>query len=168
MPEMSFTRSVVPLCLAGFARRRGLAALGVVAAVWLAGAGCTSVYERAEQAMPPDPGSRLTLRVEEARRAEGLCTQSCARLHDDLARHAPAETVSADLDRLELAGFDLKRRTMAAREAVGSSQPAPDLSREIGRLEARSKAVLDYVGLARNAEPATQSARLEPLLSAVR
>jgi len=167
MPEMSFTRPLEPLCLAGFARRRGLAGLGVMAAVWLAGAGCTSVYERAEQAVPPDPGNRLTLRVEEARRAEGLCTQSCARLHDDLARHAPADTVSADLDRLELAGFDLQRRTTAAREAAASSNATPETSHELDHLEARSKAVLDYVRLARKAEPAAQFARLEALLQAV-
>jgi hypothetical protein len=135
-----------------------------VAALWLTATGCNSIYHRTQKLLPPEPGAQLTVRLDEARRAENFAAQAGTKLRDDLARGVSGETAQADLDRLELAALDLQRRTAAARDVATSNKGNPELASEIERLHLRSKAWLDYVQAARNADPAAQVARLDDLL----
>jgi hypothetical protein len=136
----------------------------ILAAVWLSVAGCNSIYDRTQKVLPPEPGAQQTMRTEAARRAENLAAQTCTRLHEDLARGASKEIVQADLDRLEVAAFDLQRRTSEVREPGTSAKETPALTSEMERLRLRSKTLLDYVRAAREADAVTQLARLDDLL----
>jgi hypothetical protein len=163
--DASIRPLVASLSAAQRPRQRAVAGLVLLAALWLTTTGCTSIYHRTQKVLPPEPGAQLTLRLDEARRAESLTAQAGTRLRDDLARHLPGETIQADLDRLEMAALDLRRRTATARELAAVSQEHSEVAREIERLDLRSLAWLDCVKSAREAEPATRLAQLDSLLS---
>jgi hypothetical protein len=136
----------------------------LLAALWLAVAGCNSIYHRTQATLPPGPSAELRMRMDEAQQAENRAAQAGAKLRDDLVRGVSGETVQADLDRLELAAFELQRRTAAAQEVTAAAKEPPELAGEIGRLHLRSIALLDCVHAARKADRAAQVARLDELL----
>jgi hypothetical protein len=136
----------------------------ILAALWLTATGCNSIYHRTQKELPPERGAQLSMRLQEVRRAENLTAQAGTRLHDDLARHLPGETIQADLDRLEVAALDLRRRTTTARDAAAVSKEHSEIAAEIERLDLRSQAWLDYVKSSRNSEPATRLSQLDSLL----
>jgi hypothetical protein len=136
----------------------------IMVVLWLAVTGCSSIYYRTQKALPPEPGAELSLRVDEARRAENLLTQAGHRLRDDLDRRAPGESIQTDLDRVQMAALDLQRRTQAARDAASSANGHPEQADAIERLHLRSVAWLEFVQAARKADPAAQVARLDELL----
>jgi hypothetical protein len=144
--------------------RRGVVGHLIVAALWLTATGCNSIYHRVQKELPPEPGAQLTVRVEEARRAEKVAAQAGSKLRADLARRLPGEAIQADMDRLEMVALDLQRRAAAARDVAASSKGNPELASEVERLDQRSKAWLDFVQVARKSDPAAQGARLDALL----
>jgi hypothetical protein len=164
MPDHESTGRVPRQSAVRCPRRRAAVGDLLLAALWLAASGCNSIYHRTQTVLPPEPGAQLRLRMDEARRAETLAAQTGTRLRDDLARGMSGERLQADFDRLELAAFELQRRAAAARDVAASSEAHPELAGEIERLHLRSKAWLDYVQAARQAEPAAQVRRLESLL----
>jgi hypothetical protein len=165
MPNVAFTRRpVARLAIAERPRRRAAVGLITLSALWLTATGCNLIYHRTQKELPPESGAQLSMRVQEARRAEKLTAQAGTRLHDDLARHLPGETIQADLDRLEVAALDLRRRTATARDAAAGSKEHSEVAAEIQRLDLRSQAWLHYVESSRNAEPATQLSQLDSLL----
>ena len=165
MPDHESTG--LPVARQSAARRhRRDAAVGqlLLAVLWVAATGCTSIYHRTRATLPPEPGAQLTMRLDEARRAESVASQAGTRLRDDVARGLSGETLQADLDRLEMAAFELERRTQTARDVATSSQGHSEIASEIERLHLRSTALLDYVRAARKTDPAAQVARLDDLL----
>ena len=145
-------------------RRHAAICHSLLAALWVAASGCTGLYNRTRATLPPEPGAQLTMRMDEARRAESVASQAGTRLRDDVARGLSAETLQADLDRLEMAAFELERRTQTARDVAIASEGHSEMASEIERLHLRSTALLDYVRAARKTDPAAQVARLDDLL----
>lgn len=145
-------------------RRRVAVGDLLLAVLWLVASGCNSIYHRTQTVLPPEPDARLRMHVDEARRAETLAARAGTRLRHDLVHGSPGERLRADFDRLEMAAFELQRRTETARDAVTASDGHSELASEIERLQLRSKAWLYYVQTARQAEPAAQAARLDKLL----
>jgi len=126
--------------------------------------GCTSIYHRTWDKLPPEPAAELTMRVEEAQAVEHLVRQAAAKLRADLEQGASGETIQVDFDRLEMQSLELQRRVLAARDASTHAGNHADLGAEIVRLEQRSKSWLDFVQANRHAEVATQVERLEGML----
>jgi hypothetical protein len=104
------------------------------------------------------------MRMDEARRAESVASQAGTRLREDVARGLSGEILQADLDRLEMAAFELERRTETARDVAIASEGPSEVASEIERLHLRSAALLDFVRAARKTDPAAQVARLDLLI----
>jgi hypothetical protein len=144
----------------------GLACAGflLLAALCSLGSGCSSMYHRARPKLPPEPRAQLGMRMAEALHADSLALDAGRILRDHLRRGVSGETIQTDLDRLEMCAFELKRRTLAARDVSNSCAQKDQRADEIDRLNRRSNSWLDYVEVARRTSPAAQAKRLEALL----
>lgn len=151
-----------------YPRRRPLASvvpcLLLLSLLCPGGTGCTSIYRRARNELPPEPVAELNLRVADAGQAERLARQAEARLRNDLQRQKPPAVTGIDFDRLEAAAFELERRVLAARDAAERCGRPTDSMAEIERLSRQARAWLDYVQANRGAGPAIQLQRLDGLL----
>lgn len=127
--------------------------------------GCSSMYHDARSKFPPDPRARLELRMEEARGADRLLSQAGRTLGEHLQRGAATETVQADLDRVELFAFDLRRHVDAAKDAATLCSRQSSVAEELDMLLGRSNTFLAYVNFARNADPVEQASRLDEIRS---
>jgi hypothetical protein len=144
--------------------RHGAVGHLLLTTLWIAASGCTSVYHRTRATLPPEPGAQLAMRLDEARRAERFASQAGARLRDDLARGLSWEFVQADLDRLEMAAYELERRTQTVRETACFSEGHSEMAAELEHLNRRSTALLDYVNAVRKTDPSAHAERLDELL----
>ena len=117
--------------------------------------GCHSIYHRARETLPPDPCAQLRLRIDEARRAEAFAAQANGKLRASLDRRLTGPTLEADVDRLEMAAFELERRVAAARDVAPLCEEQPQLAGEIERLQLQARVWQNYVNGVRRtmAEP---------------
>lgn len=94
---------------------------------------------------PADASDRLRLRIEEAQQAEQRAAQAAITLREQVAQDANVHRIESDIDRLEQASLDLKRRVAAARDAAADDELKEQLIAELDRLEQRAAQFLEEV-----------------------
>jgi hypothetical protein len=139
-------------------------ALLLLLALGFAVSGCTSIYHRTRTKFPPEASAEARLRITEAQRAEAIASQAAGKLHDHLSRGFPAEAVDTDVNRLELAAWELERRVLAARDAAARCAEATSMASEIERLNRRAETWINYVQTSAQADNATRLHQLKALL----
>ncbi len=127
--------------------------------------GCSSIYHRTRSELPPDPAVELELRLADARRAEEQAAQAGRKLGAHLRQGRADAVIAADFDRLEVAGFELERRTLAARDANSRIGEPAEAALEIERLLNRAAAWIGFVRQHRAAPQESRMAALEKLLA---
>lgn len=109
------------------------------------GAGCGSIYQRTRAQLPPEPWAQLKFRVEEAQRTEKLAEQALEKLRVQLNRGLSGAAIEAEVDRVELAAFELERQGASVRDAAARCEGQTQFASEIERLHRRASELLEYV-----------------------
>lgn len=123
--------------------------------------GCSSIYHKTRNRLPPESSAELRLRIEETVRAERQTQQAAEKLARSLQRHEPLAILETDFDRLEAAAFDFERRALAARDVTeGCSEPSAS-AMEVDRLSREAESWLGFIATNRAADLTTQLRELQ-------
>jgi hypothetical protein len=117
------------------------------------GGGCTSIYNRAQSRLPPEPKAALAMRVAEAAKAEKLAGVEGARLLNSIERRSAVSVLETDLDRLEAVAFDFERRVRTAWDASEGCGGPAEAREDIERMSVVARRWLDFVQTARQTNP---------------
>jgi hypothetical protein len=128
-------------------------------------AGCGSIYHETLAVLPQEPTAQLRFRIEEAQQAESLSRQAITTLRDGIVLGKPSIVTETDGDRMAAAAFDFDRRVAAARDAAAHCAFDPQLTRELERLQGRSRKLLDYVKAMNAHRGSINSRQLDDLLN---
>lgn len=145
-------------------QRRTAAWLGCAALSLLLlalGSGCRSIYGKSAEIHPPDPRARLELRVDEAHQAQEQARQAAVRLRDQLAKGVARKNLEPDLDRLEAAARELKRRVAAATDLLAGCDTSTQFAAEIQALQNRAADLLETVQALRSDDTASMLPQLD-------
>jgi hypothetical protein len=117
----------------------------LIGLICLGAAGCRNPYRQTQSLYPADRGDRLELRIAEAQQAEQRADQADTRLRKQSASSGTDADMQVNLDRLEAASLDFKRRVASARDAARDWEHPGHLDAELDRLEQRSSELLEEV-----------------------
>jgi hypothetical protein len=152
--------------LTAFRRVLLLAGLGIL--IGLAGGsgtGCCNLFRETRILYPSDTCARLQRRIDEARQAEQRTWQVALRVREHLGDAGDRERIGPDIDLLEVAAWDFRRRVNAAQDAAGEC-PEPNRDQaELDRLAHLSQKRLEVLEAIRAADPALQRLLLDELVS---
>ena len=130
------------------------------------GTGCRSAYRQTRKTYPADPCARLGLRIGEAQQAEKQAGQAATRLRDQLAKGLGRQDLEPDVDRLEVATLEFRRRMATVHDAAATCDQDPRFTGEIKRLETRSTRMLETIKLIRTNGVNPSVAQLDNFLRA--
>jgi hypothetical protein len=128
-------------------------------------AGCSTIYRRTVEQLPPGPEAELNLRLAQATQAENLAEKAGAMLLDSLQHNRPAATIQTDFDRLEAAAIDLERRVLAAADSAGRCVDRANAASQIEALGDRARSWLGYVRANRTSDLVRQLERLQVMIN---
>lgn len=129
------------------------------------GAGCGSIFRQTTVAYPSAPCSRLELRMDETRRAGQRVHEAVAILRDHAARNPSTERVATDVDRLEVAAFELSRCSAAARDAAADCEQAASWASELEMYRQQARRLLDATAHLRRVGPPPTVAQVDALFA---
>jgi len=143
------------LLLAGFGILIGLAGGS--------GTGCRNLFREIPALYPSDACARLQRRIEEARQADQRTWQAASRVREHLGNAGHQERIDWDIDRLEVAAWDFRRRVNAAQDAAAEC-PKPDRDQvELDQLDHRSQQQVKAIEAIRAADPILRPRLLDEL-----
>jgi hypothetical protein len=151
------------------APRLGLcgALLATLVLIATGGFGCRTIYHESQAAYSGDARVRLELRLAEAQRARETAYRAALRLCEKFGQGFDSPAIDPDLDRLETAAGDFRRRIAAVADAASEAGPESSLSPERSGLEQLSTQLLEAVAQVRQ-RGAAGLADLERLLPELR
>jgi hypothetical protein len=113
------------------------------------GFGCRTIYHESQAAYSGDARVRLELRLAEAQRARETAYRAALRLCEKSGQGLDSPAVDPDLDRLQTAAGDFRRRVAAVADAAREVEPAVKSSSERSGLEQLSTQLLEAVAQVR-------------------
>jgi len=147
--------------------RWGTLLLLVALVLGFGGVGCRGIYRQTRTTYRTDPSTRLKLRIQEAQEAEKRAEQAASQVREQLAKGRIGRDLEPDIDRLEMAILEFRRRMETVRDAATSCDGQAGLAAEIERLGARSMQMLNTLKRIRSGRVHSSGAQLDELLRSI-
>ena len=163
-PFIAETNSIQPESVSQLASCNAVL-VAITCILLFGGAGCDSVYYRAQTGFSAQPTDRLKMRIEDAYQAERRATEAARLLRDRIVNGGDSGRVKTDVDRLELCALDLQRCVEAVQDAAAVSENPQQFSADIQRLKECSSQFLKKTLIVHDSGVSPTVQQIEELLN---